>query len=257
MTDVADHRPLLRLEGVTKTYGGRVETHALRGIDLEVREGEFVALTGPSGSGKSTLLNIIGLLDRATSGRVSFRGVDVGTLDEAGTTRLRGEGIGFVFQFHHLLPAFSALENVFLPMLALRGRRDPAMHRRAATLLDDVGLADRARYPASDLSGGQQQRVAVARALMLQPPLVLADEPTGNLDSESGEQVFRLLRDINARYRTAFIIVTHDERLAVRCDRVVHMVDGRVASDTVNDEGTAAARAVHDRAARSSAPEAG
>ena len=237
MPTAADAGPLLRLDAVTKTYGGRVATHALRGVDLEVRPGEFVALTGPSGSGKSTLLNIIGLLDRASGGRLWFRGVEVGTLDEAGTTRLRGEGIGFVFQFHHLLPAFTALENVFLPMLALRGRRDAAMHRRAARLLDDVGLADRASYRASDLSGGQQQRVAVARALMLHPPLVLADEPTGNLDTESGEQVFRLLRDINARHHTTFILVTHDERLADRCDRVVHMVDGRVESDTTSRVG--------------------
>ena len=226
--------PLLRLQGVTKAYGGRVVTHALRGIDLEVGAGEFVALTGPSGSGKSTLLNIIGLLDAPTSGRLWYRGVETGALDEAGTTRLRGEGIGFVFQFHHLLSAFTAQENVLLPMLALRGRRDAEMDARAAQLLEDVGLADRADYPSSDLSGGQQQRVAVARALMLQPPLVLADEPTGNLDSESGEQVFQLLRDINVRFRTTFIFVTHDERLAARCDRMVHLVDGKVASDTSN-----------------------
>jgi lipoprotein-releasing system ATP-binding protein len=223
---------LLRLEGITKAYGGRVVTHALRGIDLEVGSGEFVALTGPSGSGKSTLLNIIGLLDAPTAGRVWYRGVDTRALDEAGTTRLRGDGIGFIFQFHHLLSAFTAQENVLLPMLARRGRRNADMDARAAHLLSEVGLADRAAYPSTDLSGGQQQRVAVARALMLQPPLVLADEPTGNLDSESGEQVFRLLRDINARYRTTFVIVTHDEHLAKRCDRIVHLVDGRLARDT-------------------------
>ena len=223
---------LLRLEGITKAYGGRVVTHALRGIDLEVGAGEFVALTGPSGSGKSTLLNIIGLLDAPTAGRLWYRGVDTGALDEAGTTRLRGDGIGFIFQFHHLLSAFTAQENVLLPMLARRGRRNADMDARAAHLLSEVGLADRAAYPSTDLSGGQQQRVAVARALMLQPPLVLADEPTGNLDSESGEQVFRLLRDINARYRTTFVIVTHDENLANRCDRIVHLVDGRLARDT-------------------------
>jgi lipoprotein-releasing system ATP-binding protein len=226
--------PLLRLQGITKSYGGRVVTHALHGIDLEVDSGEFLALTGPSGSGKSTLLNIIGLLDTPTSGHLWYRGVETGALDEAGTTRLRGEGIGFVFQFHHLLSAFTALENVLLPMLALRGRRDAAMDARAAQLLEEVGLTDRARYLSGNLSGGQQQRVAVARALMLQPPLVLADEPTGNLDSESGEQVFRLLRDINVRQHTTFIVVTHDERLAARCDRVVRLVDGRLARDTIN-----------------------
>ncbi|MHB1330225.1 MAG: ABC transporter ATP-binding protein, partial [Gemmatimonadales bacterium] len=138
----------------------------------------------------------------------------------------------FVFQFHHLLTAFTALENVLLPMLALRGRRDDEMDARAAQLLDEVGLSDRADYPSSDLSGGQQQRVAIARALMLRPPLILADEPTGNLDSESGEKVFQLLRRVNQRYQTTFILVSHDERIAVRCDRVVHFVDGRIASDT-------------------------
>ena len=234
MAHVERGEPLLRLEGVTKAYGGHVVTHALRGIDLAVGAGEFVALTGPSGSGKSTLLNIIGLLDTPTSGRIWYRGVETGALDEAGMTRLRGEGIGFVFQFHHLLSAFTALENVLLPMLALRGRRDAEMEARAAQLLHEVGLADRAAYPSSDLSGGQQQRVAVARALMLQPPLVLADEPTGNLDSESGDQVFQLLRDINARHDTTFILVTHDEHLAARCDRIVHLVDGHLASDTSN-----------------------
>ena len=234
MPGVEGGEPLLRLEGVAKAYGGRVVTHALRGVDLSVDAGEFVALTGPSGSGKSTLLNVIGLLDSPTSGRLWYRGVETGALDEAGTTRLRGEGMGFVFQFHHLLPAFTALENVLLPMLAMRGRRDAEMTARAARLLDEVGLTDRASYPSGDLSGGQQQRVAVARALMLQPPLVLADEPTGNLDTESGEQVFALLREINERQRTTFIFVTHDERLAARCDRVVHLVDGRVSSDTIN-----------------------
>ncbi len=232
MTEAAPEGPLLLLEGVTKVYGGRVPTHALRGVDLRLDPGEFIALTGPSGSGKSTLLNVIGLLDRPTDGRMRFRGRDVADLDEAGTTTTRGRGIGFVFQFHHLLPAFTALENVMMPLIAERGRADDEMRERAATLLDEVGLADRATYPASDLSGGQQQRVAIARALVARPPLVLADEPTGNLDTESGDQVFALLREINAQRRTAFVIVTHDERLAARCDRVVHVVDGRVESDT-------------------------
>lgn len=233
MTSASD-RPsqLLRLEGVTKTYGDRVLTHVLRGIDLEINPGEFVALTGPSGSGKSTLLNIIGLLDRPTSGRLTFQGVDVATLDERETTAVRGRGIGFVFQFHHLLPAFTALENVMLPLIADRGRRDPEMRQRAAALLDEVGLTARASYKATDLSGGEQQRVALARALVMRPQLVLADEPTGNLDTESGAMVFRLLREVNQRYGTAFLIVTHDERLAVKCDRIVHIMDGRVESDT-------------------------
>jgi lipoprotein-releasing system ATP-binding protein len=230
MLDASD--ALLRLDRVTKDYGTRVVTHVLRGIDLVVEPGEFLALTGPSGSGKSTLLNIIGLLDRPTSGSIAFQGMDVSRLDEAETTAVRGRGIGFVFQFHYLLPAFTALENVLLPLLADRGRRDAEMHDRAAALLVEVGLEDRMFYRATDLSGGQQQRVAIARALVMQPPLVLADEPTGNLDTESGAQVFRLLRDVNERHDTAFVIVTHDERLAAQCDRIVHLVDGRVASDS-------------------------
>jgi lipoprotein-releasing system ATP-binding protein len=219
---------LLRLTGVTKDYGTRVVTHVLRGIDLAVAPGEFLALTGASGSGKSTLLNLIGLLDRPTGGRIEFQGADVSTLDETATTALRGRSIGFVFQFHYLLPAFSAAENVMLPSIAVRGRRDREMVERAVALLADVGLAARASFRATDLSGGEQQRVALARALMTRPPLVLADEPTGNLDSQSGAQVFQLLRTFNARHGTAFIVVTHDDRLADQCDRIVHLVDGRV-----------------------------
>lgn len=231
----AAHPPLLQLHGVTKDYGTRVVTHVLRGIDLVVEPGEFLALTGPSGSGKTTLLNLIGLLDRPTAGRITFQGWDVATLDEGETTALRGRGIGFVFQFHYLLPAFTAQENVMLPLLADRGRRDEEMVGRARDLLGEVGLADRASFKATDLSGGQQQRVALARSLVMRPPLVLADEPTGNLDSESGEQVFQLLRDFNRRHHTAFVIVTHDDRLAERCDRIVHLVDGQVDSDRRRD----------------------
>lgn len=223
---------LLRLDSVTKDFGTRVVTHVLRGIDLVVEPGEFLALTGPSGSGKSTLLNLIGLLDRPTSGSIEFQGLDVSRFSEAEITATRGRGIGFVFQFHYLLPAFTALENVMLPLLSDRGRRDDEMEERAAALLDEVGLTDRATYRVTDLSGGQQQRVALARALIMRPPLVLADEPTGNLDTESSEQVFHLLRAFNERYGTAFVIVTHDNELAARCDRIIHLIDGRVASDS-------------------------
>ncbi len=224
--------PILRTEGLTKVYGERVVTHALRGIDLTLEAGEFCALTGPSGSGKTTLLNLVGLLDRATDGRILIQGRDTVPLDDDERTALRGRTLGFVFQFHHLLPAFSALENVMLPLLAQHGRPEPWMREKAAGLLDRVGLSDRARYKATDLSGGQQQRVAVARALVMDPPLVLADEPTGNLDQESGEQVLALLRDFNAGQGTAFLLVTHDDHVAQHCDRIVHMVDGRVDSDT-------------------------
>jgi lipoprotein-releasing system ATP-binding protein len=159
-------------------------------------------------------------------------------VNETETTALRGRGIGFVFQFHHLLPAFTAQENVMLPLLADRGRLDDEMKDRAHALLDEVGLSDRASYLATELSGGQQQRVALARSLVMRPPLVLADEPTGNLDSTSGEQVFQLLRTSNERYGTAFVIVTHDDRLAAQCDRTVHLVDGRVESDTKSQKTT-------------------
>jgi len=223
--------PLVLVEGVTKSFGREVVTKVLHGIDLELAPAEFTALVGPSGSGKSTLLNLLGLLDRPTSGRILLQGHDTTDLDEEERTALRGRSLGFVFQFHHLLPAFTALENVMMPMLAARGREGPGMRERAFALLEEIGLADRASYRAPKLSGGQQQRVAVARALVLDPPLVLADEPTGNLDTESGAQVFELLRRVSERHRTAFLVVTHDERIAARCDRVLTMVDGRVRSD--------------------------
>ena len=223
--------PLVALQRVTKSYGREVVTQVLHGIDLELRPAEFTALVGPSGSGKSTLLNLLGLLDRPTSGRISLQGRDTTGLTERERCALRGRSLGFVFQFHHLLPAFTALENVMMPMLAARGREERGMRERASALLEEIGLADRASYGAGKLSGGQQQRVAVARALVLEPPLVLADEPTGNLDTESGAQVFELLRRVSERHRTAFLVVTHDERIAARCDRVLTMVDGRILSD--------------------------
>jgi len=223
--------PLVLVEGVTKSFGREVVTKVLHGIDLELYPAEFTALVGPSGSGKSTLLNLLGLLDRPTSGRIVLQGRDTTGLGEGERSALRGRSLGFVFQFHHLLPAFTALENVMMPMLAARGREEAGMRARALALLEEIGLADRASYGASKLSGGQQQRVAVARALVLEPPLVLADEPTGNLDTESGAQVFELLRRVSERHRTAFLVVTHDERIAARCDRVLTMVDGRIRSD--------------------------
>ena len=225
--------PVIQLEGLTKAYnvGTPVETEVLHGLDLSLAQGEFAALIGPSGSGKSTLLNIIGLLERPTGGRLSIAGRDTASLSEAEITQLRGRSIGFVFQFHHLLPAFSALENVTLPAIIARGVSDDEAEATALQLLDAVGLKAHARKKPFDLSGGQQQRVAIARALALKPRLILADEPTGNLDTHTADDIFALLRAFNRDTRCACLIVTHDPRLAARCDRVVQLVDGRIAED--------------------------
>jgi len=230
--------PTLVLAGVRKAYGAGTPlvTEVLHGLDLTLGRGEFTALIGPSGSGKTTLLNLIGLLDRPTAGRIAITGEEAATLDEAAITALRGRAIGFIFQYHHLLPAFTALENVMMPILAARGRYDDAMRERAALLLDRVGLARWADHKASDISGGQQQRVAIARALAMNPALVLADEPSGNLDTENADAVFDLMRDVNEKSGTTFLIVTHDPRLARRCDRIVELVDGRIVSDRPNAE---------------------
>lgn len=229
--DDASPAALLQLRGIRKTYGERVVTEVLKGIDLDLGAGEFCALTGPSGSGKTTLLNLIGLLDHPTAGDLVIDGRDVGTLDDERRTELRGTHLGFVFQFHHLLPAFTAAENVMMPLVARHGRTTGWMRQKAEALLAEVGLADRARYKSTDLSGGEQQRVAIARALVGDPNLVLADEPTGNLDTETGAQVFALLKAFNRRSDVAFLIVTHDESIAAQCRRVIHMVDGRIDDD--------------------------
>ena len=219
---------LLQLEGVRKSYGDGVTTEVLHGIDLCIREGELVALVGPSGSGKSTLLNLIGLLDRPTQGRIAIDGRGLERLDDRELTALRGEKLGFIFQSHHLLPGLSVIENVMLPSAAARGGFEAGMKAPARRLLDAMGLGDWAESWPRQLSGGMQQRVAVARALMNDPPLVLADEPTGNLDTETSDQVFDLLRQRNADSSTAILIVTHDWDLARRCARVIELVDGTV-----------------------------
>jgi lipoprotein-releasing system ATP-binding protein len=218
---------------VVREYGERVRTRALAGVDLVLERGEFAALIGPSGSGKSTLLNIVGLLDRPTSGRVILAGTDTSGLNEHALTALRARTLGFVFQFHHLLPAFTAVENVMLPAWADEGVPSRAMREKALELLDAVGLSDRAGYKTNALSGGQQQRVAIARALVRGPKLVLADEPTGNLDTASSDEVFDLMRQVNRQFGTTFLVVTHDPRIAERCTRIIEMVDGRVKSDEV------------------------
>jgi lipoprotein-releasing system ATP-binding protein len=227
---------VLHLDGLVKDYGEEpVRTRALHGIDLTVAQGEFTAIMGPSGSGKSTLLNLIGLLDRPTAGSVRIDGQDTGALDDDALARCRGRSIGFVFQFHHLLPEFTALENVMLPMMADRGRPDPSMAETAGRLLDDVGLGEHRHKRVTLLSGGQAQRVAIARALAMGPRIVLADEPTGNLDTRSADDIFVLLRTFNRERGATFLIVTHDPRLAARCDRIVEVVDGRVVADRANE----------------------
>ncbi len=229
--DVAD---ILLLETVSKSYnvGTPIEVEVLHGIDLALRAGEFAALIGPSGSGKSTLLHLIGLLERPTAGRIRIAGNLIDALDEAGMTELRGRTLGFVFQFHHLLPEFTALENVMMPTLIDQGRTNRAMRERAKWLLGKVGLGDALDKKPSALSGGMQQRVAIARALAMNPPLVLADEPTGNLDSHTADDIFALLREFNREEGSAFLIVTHDPRLAGRCDRRVELMDGQILATT-------------------------
>jgi lipoprotein-releasing system ATP-binding protein len=227
---------VLRLEGVSKSYGlgTPAEAEVLHDIDLVLEKGEFSALIGPSGSGKSTLLNIVGLLDRPTRGKLYISGKDTSTLDEAGLTELRGRRIGFVFQYHYLLSAFTALENVMMPMLLERGRPDGQMRATARELLERVGLLQWQNSRATNMSGGQQQRVAIARALALNPALILADEPTGNLDTQSANNVFQLMKEVSAASTTTVLLVTHNMDLARRCDRIIELVDGRLVSDHAN-----------------------
>lgn len=222
---------ILKLEGVRKAYNVSLptETEVLHGIDLELDHGEFLALIGPSGSGKSTLLNIVGLLDRPTSGRLLIKGRDTALLGDDELTHLRGHTIGFVFQHHLLISAFTARENIMMPMLADRGFPSAEIAARADHLLAEVGLEKFGDNLANNMSGGQQQRVAVARALAMNPDLVLADEPTGNLDTKSADAVFELMRRVNRESGTSFLLVTHNLDLARRCDRIIQVVDGRIA----------------------------
>jgi lipoprotein-releasing system ATP-binding protein len=222
--------PVLRLEAISKTYdeGTPAAIEVLHGISLDLKRGEFVALVGPSGSGKSTLLNIIGLLDRPSSGKLFISGKETSLLNDAELTHMRGQSIGFIFQYHCLITAFTALENVMMPMLVDKEFANETMRGRAHTLLTEVGLADWEDHMANNLSGGQQQRVAIARSLAMNPALVLADEPTGNLDSKSADTVFAMMRKVNAENGTTFLIVTHNEALAKRCDRIIEVVDGKI-----------------------------
>lgn len=221
---------LVEVRDLVKDFGsGETVTRVLKGLQLTLGRGELVALLGPSGSGKSTLLTILGTLMRPSSGSHVMLGEDLTRASDAELTDFRNRHIGFVFQFHHLLPDFTALENVVFPAAVQAGRETRQARARAEELLTRVGLANRIDFKATALSGGQKQRVAIARALMNQPELVLADEPTGNLDRESASQVLDLLAEINREERTSFLISTHDEKVAAACQRQVRVVDGRLA----------------------------
>lgn len=224
---------VVRLQGVRKAFnvGTGIETEVLHGIDLTLNRGDFCAVMGPSGSGKSTLLNIIGLLDRPTSGLLQMAGEETTLLADQALTRLRGHHIGFVFQYHHLISAFTALENVMMPLLGAAGFLNQAMRERAEALLESVGLTPWKNNMAGNMSGGQQQRVSLARALAMNPALLLADEPSGNLDTKSADAVFALLRRINQEQGTTVLLVTHNPELGRRCDKTIQVVDGLIQTD--------------------------
>ena len=223
--------PAIETHNLHMHYGkGRTEVRALDGVDLTIEQGEMVAIMGPSGSGKSTLLHIVGALESPTSGTVAVGGLHYEGLDDKELTELRRDHIGFVFQFFNLLPSLTAEENVTLPAVIAK-RRDPAIRERARALIDRVGLGDRKDHLPAELSGGQQQRVSIARALLLSPELVLADEPTGNLDTKSGREVLQVLRELNEAEGHTIVMVTHDPAAAATADRVIFLRDGKVAGE--------------------------
>jgi ABC-type lipoprotein export system ATPase subunit len=219
---------VIETRDLRKTYVGQVSVPVLHGVDLEIRAGEFVAIIGQSGSGKTTLLNLLGALDTPTGGTVVINGVDLATLDEDGLADFRSDQIGFVFQYHYLLDEFSCLENVLMPVVIRHGRVTDAQHARAVGLLRRVGLEGELGKRPGEMSGGQNQRCAIVRALANAPRIILADEPTGNLDSHAGEEVFGLMREMSREHGVAFVMITHDDRLAHVADRILLIEDGRV-----------------------------
>lgn len=224
---------IIQIKNLTKIFGDGVEIKALDGINLDIERGEFLAIIGPSGSGKSTLLNQIGILDTPTSGTILLDGVDVTEMSDKQRSKTRNKQLGFIFQYHHLLPDFNALENVMMPLL-ISGIKSSQAREVARRVLDEVGLGDRMEHRPNQLSGGQNQRVAIARALVNKPSIVIGDEPTGNLDSKASENIYELLRKLNREHNQTFILVTHDERMAAKTDRIIRLVDGRVAENSIN-----------------------
>lgn len=222
---------LLKAVNITKEFGKEIKTQVLFGIDLEIEAGEFISMIGSSGSGKSTLLNILGALDRPTTGEIFVDGTDLSLLNDDQLAYFRNRTLGFIFQSHFLLPQFSVLENVLIPYLIYAGKAPSEIRARALDLLDRVGLSHRKDNRANAISGGEQQRVAIARSLINNPRIILADEPTGNLDSKNTQMVFEMLKAINRDYKTTFIMVTHDQTLAERCDRLLELKDGLIIED--------------------------
>ena len=222
---------VIELKNINKIYGTTVKTQVLHDLSLEIREGTFNSIIGQSGSGKSTLLNIVGTLDKPTNGEVYIGGKRTDQMNKEELAVLRNETMGFIFQFHYLLPEFTAFENVLMPYKILHGKVSKEAEERANELMNLVGLEKVKNNLATNMSGGQQQRTAIARALMNNPKIILADEPTGNLDSDTTETIFNLLRDINKKFNTTFVIITHDRRIAEKADRIIEIKDGRIGMD--------------------------
>jgi lipoprotein-releasing system ATP-binding protein len=222
---------IVQLKNITKVYGDKIKTQVLFGLNLEIEKGSFNSIIGQSGSGKSTLLNILGTLDVPTEGEIIINGVNTKSMNRNQLAKLRNEALGFIFQFHYLLPEFTALENILMPYRILGKKIDDTVLARANELIDLVGLTKVKNNLATQMSGGQQQRTAIARSLMNNPSIILADEPTGNLDSDTTSQIYDLMRMINKKYNTTFIIITHDQHVAERTDRIIEIKDGRIIMD--------------------------